>query len=859
MCEHQNVLDLNTLSMKKFAGFFLAGIVLLAGTMFFIKGQDASSEDQDFDKRLKPTEWFMKQRVYPNETINPDVYEEVRRQAISQRTESVRYKSGQEDWELVGPFNVGGRITDVEMHHTDTETIFVAAASGGIFKSPDKGKTWAQIFENNYTQSIGDIAIAKSDKNVMYVGTGEPNIGQGSLTYDGYGVFKSTDAGANWSPSGLENAGGIGRVEVDPGNANRVFVAASGNVFTKNPDRGVYRTLDGGETWENVLFISDSTGCIDLCINPANTNIIYAAFWERVRYADRRTYGGPETGIWRTVDGGDNWTQLTSGLPSGPMGRIGIDISQSEPNVLYASYAKTDGTFDDVYKTVDGGDSWTDLNSNLGASAYSWWFSKVNIHPNDSRILWISDFYMYRSTNGGASFDRINGIHVDQHGVYAHPAEEQFVVIGNDGGVYISEDGTNNNTFVTKLPITQFYTCEVDFRYPERRYGGTQDNGTVRTLTGSGEDWHNIYGGDGFVVKVDPTDSRYIYASSQRGGFGRSVNSGVNFSGAKPASGDRYNWKTPYILDPTDPSTLYMGSYRVYKSTNRANSWTRISNDLTNGDQQPWNYGTISTLAASKVNPDILFAGTDDGNVWVTTNQGANKEWTKVSDKLPLRWVTCVATDPFDENTAYVTFSGLRYHDYMPHVFKTTDLGQTWMDISSNLPDLPVNTMIVDPDNKGTFYLATDNGVYVSYNTGDSWEVLGNGMPTVPVLDINLHTPTRTLLAATFGRSQWKIPVKASAGVDVPVDGDPGINVYPNPSLQEVTIDVVLTEAEEGTLYIFDLTGRVVLSLHNGMIPKGESRFTWNGGNASGDRIAGIYIARLVTDSKVFASKIQIQ
>lgn len=854
---------INTLSgnmMKRIIWISAGCLIIVTGVLFLLSGRQDKPGDQDYDKLLKPTEWFLKQRIYPHENLNPEVYEEVRQLSISQRQKASGYKSGVEDWEMVGPYNVGGRITDVEMHPGDTETIYATAASGGIYKSPDKGVTWEQIFENNYTQSIGDMAIAKTDKNILYVGTGEPNIGQGSLTYDGYGVFKSTDAGSTWSHSGLENAGGIGRVEVDPGNPDRVFVAALGNVFAKNPERGVYRTTDGGETWENVLFISDSTGCIDLCINPVNTDIIYAAMWERVRYPHRRTYGGPESGIWKSTDGGETWAELTNGLPSAPMGRIGIDISLSEPGVLYALYANVNGTFHDVYKTTDGGESWTALNFDIDYnSSYTWWFGKVQIHPNDSRILWLIDFYLYRSTNGGASFQRVNGLHVDQHGVYAHPLEPEFVVIGNDGGVYISDNGTVTNDFVTKLPITQFYTCEVDYRFPERRYGGTQDNGTVRTMSGEGSDWHSIYGGDGFVVKVDPTDSRFVYASSQRGGFGRSTNGGLGFSGARPAGGDRYNWKTPYILDPNTPSTLYLGSHQVYKSTNRAASWTRISNDLTNGDQPPWNYGTITSISVSKINPDILIAGTDDGNVWITVNQGFNKEWTRVSDQLPVRWVTSVSNDPFDENTAYVTFSGLRYHDYVPHVFRTTDLGQTWEDISSNLPDLPVNTMVVDPDNKGTFYLATDNGVYVSYNAGVSWEILGNGMPTVPVLDLNLHSPTRTLLAASFGRSQWKIPVKSSSGVEVTPDGEPGIVVYPNPSSESVTLDIYIDEETSGQIYVFDLSGRIVRTLHDGHIPKGSNTFRWDGGNASGDRVAGMYLCRLVTPSEILTARIQIQ
>ncbi len=845
--------------MKKIAGVLLTGIIILTGALLIVPAKEKRTTQEDPDKMFKPTEWFLAQRIYPHETINPEVYEEVRQEAVLQRIESSRYKSGQEDWEMVGPYNVGGRITDVEMHPTDTETIYVAAASGGIYKSLNKGKTWEQIFENEYTQSIGDMAIAKTDKNVIYVGTGEPNIGQGSITYDGYGVFKSMDAGASWSHTGLENAGGIGRVEIDPGNPDRVFVAALGNVFAKNPERGVYRTLDGGQSWENVFYLSDSTGCIDLCINPNNTNIIYAAMWERVRYPDRRTYGGPGSGLWRSVDGGDNWTELTNGLPGGSNGRIGIDISFSNPEVLYSLYVRDNGTFNDVFKSTDGGDSWTALNVSVSLTTYSWWYGKMQIHPNDPDIVWLIEFNLYRSTNGGASFQRVNGLHVDQHAVYAHPMEPEFVVIGNDGGVYISENGTTTNTFVTNLPITQFYTCEVNFQDPNQRYGGTQDNGTVGTQTGDANDWTSFYGGDGFIVRVDPSDSRFIYAAYQRGGVGRSTNGGASFSGANPAGSDRWNWKTPYILDPNTPSTLYIGSHRVYKSTNRAVSWTRISNDLTNGDQPPWNYGTITSLAASKINPDILMAGTDDGNVWITTNQGAGKEWTKVSEDLPVRWVTCVATDPFDENTAYVTFSGIRYRDYVPHVFKTTDLGHTWMDISSNLPDLPVNNMIVDPDNKGTFYLATDNGVFVSYNTGESWAILGNGMPTVPVLDLNLHSPTRTLLAATFGRSQWRIPVKASAGVDVQVNGETRMDIYPNPAIEQVTIDLYLDEAQKGQVYIFDLSGRMIRSLHEGYLPKGESHFTWDGGNASGDRVAGIYICRLVTQGKVFVGKVQIQ
>ena len=833
--------------MQKFNKLFIysAAIICLVCLTFIVQKDQTIYPEPE--KGFAPTEWHLAQRIFPHKQMNPDAYEASRAEAIRFGKEALSLKSGLKRWEFAGPSNVGGRITDIEMHPSDLMTIYACAASGGLYKTTDQGATWRQIFENEYTLSTGDLGVAPSDKNILYLGTGEPNGGNGSVTYDGYGVFKSTDAGESWEHVGLENAGGIGRVEVNPQDPDNVFVACMGNLFAKNPDRGIYRTKDGGQTWENVLFISDSTGGIDLVIHPSNPDTIYASMWERVRHAEYRHYGGPTSGLYRSYDGGDTWTELTNGLPSGEVSRIGIGMAMSEPNIIYTHYSNTDREWIDCFKTTDGGDSWVATNSNIQGN---YWEGKIQVDPTNPNKLWSMGVRMWRSSDGAQSWTQIpssssrDNFWADQHAVYPHPAEPNFVVLGNDGGVYISKDGSVTNNKVLTLPITQFYTVEVADQNENHRYGGTQDRGTQGTQTGSFDDWESINGGDGFIVRVDPSDDNYMYAASQRGGFVRSTNGGSSFRYARPQTSDYFNWKTPYVLDPQKPSTIYLGSSRVWKSTNRAVTWASISNDLTDGKRN-WNYGTISTLAVSPVNDQIIIAGTDDGNVWVTTNGGSNKEWTKVSDDLPHRWVTCVAADPKDENTIYVTFSGIRYHDKVPRVFRSNDLGATWTDISGNLPDFPVNNIQIDPDNTGSYYIATDGGVFATYDAGENWGLMGTGMPFLAVLDLKIHRPARTMYAATFGRSMYKIQLNPSSGMNHEIIPESNLSIYPNPASEQVTISFEIDKRADGSLMIFDLSGKLVKSLHEGSFAPGNHQFIWDGTNSGKQRIPGTYICRL--------------
>jgi photosystem II stability/assembly factor-like uncharacterized protein len=742
----------------------------------------------------KPNDWFLLQRSFPYPEINYTARDMAWQQA-KQAKASIQASSRGTGWSLGGPLNIGGRISALAMHPDNMQTIYAGAASGGIFKSTNSGQTWSAIFEDAASLSIGDIAIANTDPDLVWVGTGEANAGGGSMTYDGDGVYKSLDGGGTWQHAGLVNIGSVGRLAIHPTDPQTVFVAAMGRLFSNNPDRGVFRTSDGGATWEKVLYLNDSTGAIDIVIHPQHPDTIYAAMWERVRTPDRRTYGGPGSGIFRSYDGGDTWTRLAGGLPvsSAYVGRIGLDISSSDPGVLYAIYADDIGYFSGVYRSANGGDSWTRTNDGALAnfySSYGWWFGRIVVDPSNANIAYAIGFDLYKTTNGGNSWSYISGpVHVDQHDLVVHPLNTNYLVLGNDGGVYLSSNAGSSWTFLDNLPITQFYTCEADEQFPERLYGGTQDNGTNRTFAAGLGDWESIYWGDGFYVLVDPTNNNYIYAEYQYGNFARSTNGGASFSTAMTgiSTSDRMNWNTPFIIDPNNPQVLYFGANRLYKSTNRASSWQAVSTDLTNGAGN-FNqvYGTITTIAVAPSNSQYIYVGTDDGNAWRTVNGGTN--WVKITGGLPERWITRVSVDPNEENTVYITLSGYKYDSYQPHIFRSTSAGTIWTDISGNLPEAPVNDVIVDPALDSTLYAATDFGVFVTRDLGLHWQMLGDNLPNVPVVDLRFHAPTRTLVAATYGRSMYTFDLDQLVSYPEFAGKDESFRIFPNPASGRINI-----------------------------------------------------------------------
>ncbi|SRX55037.1 T9SS type A sorting domain-containing protein [Aequorivita sp. CIP111184] len=858
--------------MKRYTLPFFLMLLLLVLSTFFISSYKNNSEivqaggqekiDEEKPGKLEyPAEWMYNQRAYPNNYINKEAY----KRAIIQTKQILANRSPEVvgEWAFVGPLNTGGRITDVAIAPDNDDHLYVATATGGIFRSYDRGANWIPIFDDEAKMSIGDIAIASSNPQRIYAGTGEANGSATDGAYFGDGIYRSDNAGDTWTNIGLPESSHIGRIVVDPKNPDRVFVAATGQLYGKNSDRGIYRTLNGGGSWEQVLFVTDSTSAIDVAMNVANTNIIYAAMWERTRKPWERDYGGLSSAIHRSLDGGFTWTQLgvANGLPAPNVdtGRIGIAVSESDPSTVYARYTtnKVTNEFNGLYKSTDNGNNWTLVTpaatlSGIDAN-FGWYFGNLRVNPTNSSEVYIVGFEIAKSIDSGASWQTLQGMHVDHHALEFSRTNSNFMFAGNDGGAYISNNGGSNWTKFLNLPLTQFYNIEVDKTQPERLYGGTQDNNTIRTITGGASDWNSIWGGDGFHVNVDPVDNNYIYVESQYGNLGRSINGGNSFDYATNgiSGSDRNNWNTPVIISPFDHEILYYGTNRLYTS-NKASNWSVISPDLTDGVHPSGSlaFGTLTAIASSYNNLDVIYTGSDDGNVNVTFDGGAT--WTNVSTGLPDQYITSIAMSPNDDMIAYVTVSGFKNLEYTPHVFKTMDGGENWTDISSNLPSIPVNDIITYSE-ENILLVATDLNVWFSINEGASWDILGNGLPLTVIMDLKLHEPTQTLYAGTFGRGMFSIDnvVNICLGIDDNELSASSIILYPNPATLEFTISQTLSL--EGSIQLFNISGKMIKELFHGNFGTNKNIKIKTDGIAS-----GIYLIRVSSGEKSVTTKLVI-
>lgn len=699
-------------------------------------------------------------------------------------------QSGPSDAELLRPFAfrnlgpavTGGRVVDIEAHPSDPFTVYVSSASGGLWKSTNNCTTWTPVFDGFETISIGDVAIAPSDPKILWLGTGENN-NQRSSHY-GNGVYKSTDAGKTWSHMGLVDSWHIGRIAIDPKNPDTVYVAAQGPLYRSGGERGLYKTTDGGKTWARVLAgENDTTGFIDVVVQPGDSNVVLAASMDRLRRAWNIRESGPGSAIYRSGDAGKTWQRLKEGLPEGDLGRIGLAASPKKHGTVYATIITSTPRGIGVWRSDDGGKRWR--RPGEGRVPGGSYYGKIFTDPNDAETVYVLGVNNSRSTDGGKTFsggiDR--QIHVDHHALWIDPANSKHQLLGNDGGLYATYDGCETWEFVNNLPIPQFYAINVDQSVPYNVMGGLQDNGAWRgpsqTRVQSGiqnSDWVSISGGDGFYSIADPEDPDTIYTSSQFGGITRFDAKTRSSRSIRPREqGQRANWMAPFFLSPHDSKTLYWGGNKLYRSVDRGDTWSTISADLTTNNEEKTKgnvpHCTITTLDESPVKIGVLWVGTDDGNVWVSQDGGGN--WTQVNGNLPDApkewWISRVAASAHDAGTAYVTITGFREDNLVPYVFKTTDFGKTFTSIASNLPPGQVSVIREDTINRDFLVVGMETALYASLDGGKSWHRFMNGMPTSACQDLVIHKRDGDLVVGTHGRGVFVTNVTPLRQLDAKV------------------------------------------------------------------------------------------
>jgi photosystem II stability/assembly factor-like uncharacterized protein len=685
----------------------------------------------------------------------------------------------------IGPATPSGRVDDVAVLESNPAVFYVAGATSGVWKTENMGTTFTPVFDHEGSSSVGDIAMAPTDANVLWVGTGENNNRQSSSWGDG--VYKTTDGGRTWKNMGLRASKQIARIIVDPVDFDVVYVAALGDLWGAGGERGVYKTGNGGQTWQRVLHVDDDTGATELVMDPKNNKVLYAATYQRRRQPWGMNGGGPGSALWKSTDAGATWNKLENGVPEGAKGRIGLDIYRANPNVLYAKieHASDSGMF----RSDDAGASWRKLSSENPRPMY---FSQVRIDPQTDSRIYSLGVSLSVSDDGGRTWrnDGASNIHVDHHAMWINPANPDHIVLGSDGGVSISHDRSRNWVYMTNLPFSQPYKVSFDMQTPYHVCTGLQDNNTwcgpsaVRTNTGIiNDDWYVISGGDGFQPLMDPNDARIVYGESQDGRMSRidRLTNERTTIRPEPVDGDaayRWNWDTPMLLSPHDGKIIYVGANHLFRSTDRGHTWQTISPDLTTGtkrDEQSimgvkdpdvriarndgvTNWSTLVTIAESPARAGILWTGSDDGVLSMSPEGG--KAWTNVADKVPgvpaKTYVSKVAPSRFEARSAYVTFDGHRGGDYGTYVFVTTDLGASFRSIAGNLPKGEVaRTISEDLKNPDVLYLGTETGLWVTTDRGKQWTRVKANLPTVPIYEIAVHPRDNDLILATHGRGIW--------------------------------------------------------------------------------------------------------
>ncbi len=801
---------------------------------------------------------------------------EIRQKAVADK-QKLRQNSLFQQYPIrnIGASVMGGRVVDIAVNEQNPLNFYVAYASGGVWKTENNGQRFTPIFDNQARMTIGDIAIHANNPNILWVGTGENNSSRSS--YAGFGVYKSIDTGKNWQFLGLENTQHIGRIILHPKDENIAFVASIGSLYSKNKERGIYKTMDGGRTWKHTLFINDSTGIIDMAMNPENPNFIWAVAWERHRQANYFKEKGDGSALYFSENGGETWTRQTNnGLPNKNMGRMGIAIAQSNPNMMYivldnhspltpkdspkggtntsteiANHKKyelkdfenmSENTFfqiqdnyldsllkeekfpekytaqsvkndirnkkyavkalyeynkngnDDLFNTVIAGCE-VYISKNMGKTwekvnqheldgvfyTYGYYFGQIFISPQNPETIYIMGVPLLKSIDGGKNFVSVGdkSPHADHHALWINPKNDKNLILGNDGGVYMSYDAGENFSHLNNMPVGQYYSIAFDMDTPYNVYGGLQDNGvwvgSSKSKPEENANWKFIMGGDGMVVAPHPKKGKdLVYTGYQFGNYYRLENGKSTQITPKRAIGKpalRFNWRTPLVMSVHNPDILYICSQKVHRSMQKGENWEEISEDLTqNKAQKNVPFNTISAFAESPKRFGLLYAGTDDGNIWVSKNGGEKWEGINIDNEKSNKknsknapknlWVSSICPSTHEEKTVFLAMTGYRNDNIETYLYKSEDFGQNWQEIKGNLPNESVNVILQDLKKPNILYIGTDEGAYISLDAGKTWQNIAGNMPNVAVYDITIHPREQELLLATHGRSIYIMPLQ---------------------------------------------------------------------------------------------------
>jgi photosystem II stability/assembly factor-like uncharacterized protein len=698
--------------------------------------------------------------------------------------DAIKVSFGSINARSIGPAVMSGRLTTLDAVESDPQVLYVGAANGGVWKSNSAGTSFRPVFDE-HTQSIGAIAIDQNSPDTVWVGTGEPWT-RNSISY-GDGIYKSTNGGSTWKNMGLKNTERISKIQIHPTNSNVIYVAAQGHLWNPHADRGIYKTMDSGKTWKKILFVDKNTGCADLSLDKNNPEIIYASMWDHRRTPDFFTSGGKGSGLYKSTDGGKNWNKIHNGLPEGNLGRMAIEVAPSNSNILYSTIECEKKEEKGLYKSEDAGETWKHVSKDFNTTVRPFYFSRLVIDPTDENTIYKCGLNLTVSKTGGDSWRMADpqNIHSDIHAVWINPNNTKHVVIGTDGGGYRSLDGAYSFEMFMDLPLSQFYHISVDNEKPYNIYGGLQDNGSWVGPSESGggienKDWSFTNGGDGFYSFRHPTDKNIVYSESQGGNIVRYNKSDGQRKDIKPLPKDgdpdyRFNWNAPMHISHNNPERLYFGAQFLFKTESRGDDWDKISPDLTTNDPQRQrqkksgglsidnstaeNNTTIYAIGESPLDENIIWVGTDDGLIQVTSNGGT--KWEEVSKNIPSLpkglWVTSVEPSHFDKNTAYVTIDGHKSGDLGKYIFKTTDLGRTWKSLATETIEGYAHVIREDLKSENLLFLGTERGFYISVDGGVSWKRFENQMPKNGVRAVVVHPREDAVILGTHGRGIYII------------------------------------------------------------------------------------------------------